>query len=413
MHSFAFNSNVLTSDNYLEDEFLLYEDQSISNLYQKNDQLDPGNQMVDILSDSDDDSMVQSLEIGSNINNRKFFSKLNTCLRCPANCDGEPGRPCSRCIEFNLPCIYQPVTQKTLRDLNAYGNAYRFKSKVDIRLAGNFSRTEKSNSVHSKGRVIYMNPVDLQNAHQRQKREKEMARINHPIFEKICKDWNRVCPDNGVDVPDVTRNPNRMSKEQDPDYFYYLESTEKGRKRRKLIPIACNDVLDKLEENIDVESPCSFDANSIREAIDNKKLSEPITRYFAERFSLPSSDLLDAIHSVVGEYFSKEHVDLKKSTEKKDSNLLGKFSSETLLAFGILFQEIIRDTFPQSQGSVLSTDLVHNLAPNLFDLLNMDGDLSWQSDPLDIKIPTQERRHHNAIIKPKLEKDKLGFEKEQ
>ena len=165
--------------------------------------------------------------------------------------------------------------------------------------------------------------------------ENPISRRLTPLkLQQINDAWNEVCPAQGTPIPHYTRNggliPIRhITRFSEMDKVNYYSSRD--------------------------NPPAQMDTGLAIKEMGSEHVSEQ-SQYALERFRLPSNDLLDGIHLFIS-----------KSTRL----LQYQFRPSSLLAFGLLIQELIFEACPEVFGR-LTIDQVEKLAPNLVDIFDTE-----------------------------------------
>jgi hypothetical protein len=156
-------------------------------------------------------------------------------------------------------------------------------------------------------------------------------------FGHVLKLWDSFSDTLGQPVPSLTMNPNA--------HMESLRSIVQG------FPRTSAEVVD-----LDIIHP-----SRVRKKLAERNHDLEVDRAM-ERFACPSSELLDAIHYRVAKQF--EMLSDSYGIERR-----GKLLPSTLVALGILVQELIYDQQPEYHQTTLTDEQVNILAPNRIDLL--------------------------------------------
>jgi hypothetical protein len=268
------------------------------------------------------------------------------CLRCKLKfglkCDLIKRFPCRECSEKKTLCI--PKQHRTGVNPSRQGKQFRFKNIVKTIVDGNRFRTELRDQTAAVGRVCF---------------EKNGLNPNLGL-KNILAAWDKLFPNQGNEIPKFTMHPYAMK------YHHHHQNEQ-----------CTSALLDKVEfnpkkllEDIDVDSArCDLDIGDLNSSEAQKAIL---------RFRLPSSEFLDALHFSVAHHYA--------NTGK--TRLFGKCNGLSLLALGILIQELIRNELQNGEERYLTTEQTVTLAPNLVDVFDQsvyeDPYPSWVSEPFTL-----------------------------
>ena len=230
------------------------------------------------------------------------------CTHRAQRCRGTPGKPCDYCAQHKIVCLIPFLKELPIRSRS--GTALKRKTKIDDALHGKSSQEQS-------GIVTY---------HNQTQGTSKMDQIVNRL-------WMSVGPLQGLPLPKYTNNPRLIS----------------------IGPIYNFCELDKTNFLVNRECAVSeIDPERTRKELANGDLTIQY-RYATNRFRLPSNDLLDGLHKMIAEL----------------TNQVSYMAPDSLLAFGILVQELIYDQHPASFG-ILTIEQIEALAPNLVDLLGTE-----------------------------------------
>ncbi|KAH6563101.1 hypothetical protein BASA61_001124 [Batrachochytrium salamandrivorans] len=125
------------------------------------------------------------------------------------------------------------------------------------------------------------------------------------------------------------------------DEFYKQTTNSKWlREHHPILDISVNQIIAPRFENPRPDLKEVFDIHSVRESVQSGHIYQH-ARFAAARFQLPSNDMLEAIMLATSEFYSRpEH-----------QHMIGLFTTSTLLTFGILLQEHLRDQIPSAKDA--------------------------------------------------------------
>jgi hypothetical protein len=250
------------------------------------------------------------------MNEKTFPMKKNFgCVRCrqmKIRCQLS-GESCLQCQEADTVCHFLGKVGATKQ----WGELFKLNHRVED-LAN-----ASSSQLHKKG----TGTVRFANNLVRKSRR----------FDKVLKLWNSFSDTFGQPVPSLTAHPNA-----------------KAESFRALIQ-------EYPQESSNVVDVSQINPTSVRRKISERIFDQETDRAM-ERFSCPSSELLDAIHYRVAKRF-------ELLAESHGEERRGKLLPSTLVALGVLVQELIYDQMPEYHQTTLTDEQVNLLAPNRADLI--------------------------------------------
>ncbi|KAI8901072.1 hypothetical protein BC833DRAFT_579335 [Globomyces pollinis-pini] len=293
--------------------------------------------------------------------NKQKINKRDSCMRCGLIfgynkfCDGDRSKPCTRCTDLNLVCKLKPRKGRKHKPIR-FGDSFRMKRRIAHQLAGHRFTTELHYLTKGNGRVVHSSIFTYCRRIHRRRRT--------GAFRHILNDWELLCPQQG--------NASNKPKGQSISMETVPKTTITGLSQYdKILETSLSTDIVQLEKEIDqlhIKTNQNETNNKVIEENRNKTIARftssnqpafsDFDEYMENRFALPSNDLLDSIHSFVSDRLSNRNYSFE-----------GRFAPETLLAFGILVQELIQDTFIESEGQYISDKDVKTHAINLIDLL--------------------------------------------